>query len=130
LPEGWCVRSRDAISLAASEPEPDAAVVRGNRRTYADHHPGPADLALVVEVADVSLQRDRTFKKRLYAQAGVPGYWIVNLAERCVEVFTDPSAALDPPDYRQHRVFGASEELPLVVEGREAGRVAVTTILP
>ena len=130
LPVGLYLRLQDAITLATSEPEPDVVVVRGEPRAYTDHHPGPEDVALVVEVADVSLKRDRTFKKRLYAQAGIPAYWIVNLVERCVEVCTDPSGAADQPDYRQRRAFGESEEVPLVVHGREVGRVAVSALLP
>ncbi len=130
LPDGWYVSSQDPITLATSEPEPDAVVARGDDRTYLDRHPGPDEIALVVEVADLSLERDSTFKKLLYAQAGIPAYWIVNLVDRRLEVFTDPSAAADPPDYRQHRVFGASEEVPLVIEGHEAGRIAVAAILP
>ena len=130
VPPGWFVDSQEAITLATSEPEPDAIVARGDDEDYLGRHPGPKDLAIVVEVADVSLKRDRTFKKRLYAQAGIPAYWIVNLVERCVEVFTDPSGATDQPDYRQHRAFAASEEVPLVVDRREVGRIAVTTVLP
>jgi Uma2 family endonuclease len=130
VPKGWYVRSQDAITLAQSEPEPDAAVVRGDRRTYVDRHPGPEDVALVVEVADASLHRDRTSKKRLYAQAGIPVYWIVDLVERRVEVYTDPSGATDQPDYREHRTFGKSEEVPLVVAGREVGRIAASAMLP
>jgi Uma2 family endonuclease len=130
IPQGWFVDSQEAITLATSEPEPDAAVVRGDDGDYVDHHPGPKDVALVVEVADVSLKRDRTLKKRLYAQAGIPAYWIVNLVERCVEVFTDPATSADPPDYRQHRVFAASEEVPLIVDGREVGRIPANAVLP
>ncbi len=130
LPKGWFVRSQNAITLATSEPEPDAVVVRGDRRTYADRHPGPEDVALVVEVADASLRRDRILKKRLYAQAGIPAYWIVDLIERRVEVYTDPSGPTDEPDYRQHRSCGTTEEVPLVVEGREVGRIAASAMLP
>jgi Uma2 family endonuclease len=130
LPDGWYVSSQDPITLATSEPEPDAVVARGDDRTYLDRHPGPEEIALVVEVADLSLDRDGTFKKRLYAQAGIPVYWIVNLVDRRLEVFTDPAAATDPADYRQHRVFDETEEAPLVLEGREAGRIAVAAILP
>jgi Uma2 family endonuclease len=130
LPKGWHVRSQGVITLAMSEPEPDAAVVRGDRRDYLGHHPGPRDVALVVEVADMSLNRDRTLKKRLYAQAGIPAYWIVNLVERSIEVLTDPSAATGEPDYRQHRLFGTSEAMPLVIDGREVGRIAVSAVLP
>jgi Uma2 family endonuclease len=130
VPEGWFVDSVGALTLATSEPEPDMTVVRGDLRGYVDRFPGPQDVALVVEVADVSLRRDQTIKKRLYAQAGIPAYWIVNLVERCIEVFTDPSAATDEPDYREHRVFAASEEVPLVVDGRDVGRVAASAVLP
>ena len=130
MPGGWYVRSQDAITLTTSEPEPDAVVARGDDRSYADRHPGPEDLALVVEVADASLERDRKLKKRLYAQAGIAVYWIVNLVERRVEVYTDPSGATDQPDYRQHRTFAESEEVPLVIERREVGRIAASAMLP
>jgi Uma2 family endonuclease len=130
IPHGWFVDSQEAITLATSEPEPDVLVLRSDDRAYADRHPGPNDVALIVEVADVSLNRDRTFKKRLYAQAGIPAYWIVNLVERCIEVFTDPATSADPPDYRQHHVFAASEEVPLVVDGREVGRITASAVLP
>src|SRR5262245_39214068 len=64
LPSGWYVDAQEPVTTADSEPEPDVAVVRGERRQYLDHHPGPQDVALVVEVADSSLQRDRSLKKR------------------------------------------------------------------
>lgn len=63
LPEGWHAAAQEPITLARSEPEPDVSVVRGDARQYLDHHPGPGDVALVVEVADASWQRDRTLKK-------------------------------------------------------------------
>jgi hypothetical protein len=74
--------------------------------------------------------RSDSAKKRLYAQAGIPVYWIVDLVERRVEVYTDPSGPTDEPDYRQHRAFGNSEEVPLVVAGREVGRIAASAVLP
>jgi Uma2 family endonuclease len=130
IPENWYVDSQEAITLATSEPEPDAAVVRGDPRAYVDHHPGPKDVALVVEVADAGLERDRTLKKRLYAEAGIAVYWIVNLIDRVLEAYTDPCGPTDQPDYHQHRTFSPSEEVPLVVEGREVGRIAVSAVLP
>lgn len=68
-------------------PEPDLAVLRG---TPDDLMQGELPVALVIEVADTSLERDRTVKQRLYAQAGIPAYWIVNLAARELEMFSDP----------------------------------------
>ena len=90
VPGGWRVRGQSAVTTKDSEPEPDLAVVRGQVRDYRDRHPGPGDMALVVEVADSSLSRDRGLKLRIYAKAGVPVYWIVNLVDGLVEVYTEP----------------------------------------
>lgn len=129
-PAGWYVDAQEPITTTESEPEPDVVVVRGERRQYRDRHPGPQDLALLVEVSDATLQRDRGAKKRLYARAGIAVYWIVNLLESQVEVYTDPSGPADQPDYRQHHVYGLADAVPLVIEGREVGRLAVRELLP
>ena len=92
---GWVVRVGSPIAPDdESEPEPDVAVVSGQRRDYRESHPSRP--ALVVEVADTSLAFDRDHKGSLYARAGVADYWIVNLVDRVLEVHrravTDPSA--------------------------------------
>ena len=96
--------------------------------------PGPRQVARIIEVADISLRRDRTLKKRIYAAAGIPTYWIINLIDRCVEVYTDPTGlATEPnpkPDYRSSRTLGAGESLAVILSGREVGRVAVRDLLP
>jgi Uma2 family endonuclease len=75
-------------ALDSSEPEPDVAVV-----PFGDYHlEHPTRAHLIVEVAESSLKRDRGVKQRIYARAGVPEYWIVNVEGRCFEVHTDPSA--------------------------------------
>ncbi len=129
-PQGWYVDSQEPITLSASEPEPDVAVIRGHTRQYLDRHPGPRDVGLVVEIADASLSRDQVLKKSLYAQAGIPVYWIVNLVERCVEVYTDPSAQERDSDYRTRRDYVSSDEIPVVLETREIARVPVRDLLP
>jgi Uma2 family endonuclease len=63
-------------------------------------NPLPSDLALVVDIADASLPRDRGLEKRLYALAGIPVYWIINLLERRCEVDTEPSGPAGQPDYK------------------------------
>ncbi len=78
LPPGWSLRVQSAITLPDSEPEPDVAVVRGGARDYLSRHPGPADVGLLIEVSESSLNRDRDEKGRLFAQAGIPHYWIIN----------------------------------------------------
>jgi Uma2 family endonuclease len=72
-----------------SEPEPDAAVVRGTVRDFAAEHPTSA--VLVVEVSDSTLAFDRDVKASLYAAAGIPEYWIVNLVERQLEIHREPT---------------------------------------
>ena len=72
LPDGWFVDAQEPITTETSEPEPDVVVVRGTRRDYLDHHPTPDTVALVVEVSDATLQRDRTVKMLLYATQAFP----------------------------------------------------------
>ncbi len=86
---GFSIRPQLPMALAAdSEPEPDLAVVPGNPRDYLKAHPTTA--LLVVEVSDNSLEYDRGRKASLYARAGIQDYWIVNLIDRCIEVYREP----------------------------------------
>lgn len=86
------VRVQHPLALSGtSEPEPDVAVVSGTARDYVDRHPDRA--ALIVEVSDTSLEYDRTRKARVYAEAGVPEYWIVNVVEGALEVHREPGKA-------------------------------------
>src|SRR6185295_17400065 len=75
-----------------SEPEPDIAVVLGTPQDYADHHPTIA--SVVVEVSDSSLYVDRGIKADIYARAGIPTYWVVNLRHDQIEIFTEPKNGL------------------------------------
>jgi Uma2 family endonuclease len=77
------------MPLQQSAPEPDLLWVR--RRRYAQKHPEPADVLLLIEVAESSLAEDRGEKLELYAQAGVPEYWIANLIDGTIEVYREPS---------------------------------------
>jgi Uma2 family endonuclease len=126
VPQGWYVDSQEPITLPTSEPEPDGSVIRGDTADYADRHPPAAAVALVVEVADASLEFDRTLKKAIYAHAGIPTYWIVNLIDGRLEVYVDPTGPAESPDYRDCRNHLSGDEVPLLVEGVEAARMAVT----
>jgi Uma2 family endonuclease len=131
LPPAWVCRGQSAVTTSDSEPEPDVAVVRGPIRRYATSHPGPADTGMVVEAADTTLARDRTLKARLYARAAVPVYWIVNIPDRQIEVYTDPTGpGAAEPTYRQRRDFAAGAAVPLVVEGRVVATIPVAELLP
>ena len=130
LPSGWFLTVQDPIVTLDSLPEPDAALIRGARREYLERRPTAADIALVVEVADTSLEQDRSLKKRLYARAGIVVYWIVNLVERQIEAYTDPAGHAQEPDYRECRIYGPADEIPVVLDENEAGRLSVRELLP
>lgn len=88
---GAHIRIQQPITLMPfDEPEPDAAVVFGNNRDYRGRHPGPEEVACVIEVSDASLTRDRNAKLRVYASGGIRHYIIINLPDRVIEVYTDP----------------------------------------
>lgn len=78
------------ITLANSEPEPDLAIVRPPDTRYLQRHPTPQDIYWLVEVADSTLNYDLTTKRQLYARAGIPEYWVVDVAGRRLQVFRDP----------------------------------------
>jgi len=130
VPAGWHVDSQEPVTLGNSEPEPDVAVVRGEPRDYLEAHPGPGDLALLVEVADTTLQRDQGPKKRVYARARIPIYWIVNLPDNRLEVYSEPYGSAEEADYRQRQDLGPSDTVALVIDGQEVGRIAVCDLLP
>lgn len=105
------------------EPQPDLALLAPRPDFYRQDHPDAPDVLLLIEVADSSLDYDRQIKLPLYAQAGIPEVWLVNLSANVVEVYRDPT--LD--GYRTVEVRRHGEWLtPLAFPGRE---VAVTEIL-
>ncbi len=129
LPTGWVVRPQCAITLGDSEPEPDFAIVRPDPGRYRTRHPGSADIGLVIEVADASLDGDRVDKGRVYARAGLPVYWIVNLVDGQVEVYTDPSGPTGAPAYATRTDHRPGDDVALVLAGVTVARLAVTSIL-
>ena len=89
--ENAIVRVQSPVRLSeASEPEPDLALLAPRDDNYASRQPSPDDVLLVVEVADTSLPFDREVKQSLYAQAGIPELWIVNLEADWIEVYRTP----------------------------------------
>ena len=90
---GYLVRVQCPLTLGESEPVPDIAVVKGKLTDYKHAHPTHA--VLVIEVAHSSLPYDRTVKTSLYAKAGIPEYWIVDIEHRQLEVYREP---IESPD--------------------------------
>jgi hypothetical protein len=128
LPKGWILRVQSAITTLDSQPEPDLVIARGPGMRYFSSHPEPKDIALVVEVSDTTLEQDRTEKARLYARARIPVYWVVNLPEERVEVYTEPRYGRRP-SYRRHEEFSPPFALPLIIDGREVARIDLHEIL-
>ena len=126
LPGWWC-RKEDPVRLPDfDEPEPDIAVVRGSRDLYRGRIPGPEDIALVVEVSETTLDRDRGPKLTAYARSGIDRYWIINLVTRQIEVYSDPTEG----GYSSVQVYTPGQDIPVLVEGAERGRVAAASLLP
>ena len=113
-----------------SQPEPDIAVVAGDQRAFAVRHPGPDDIGLLVEVAESSLDTDRFEKARIYARAAIPVYWIINLVDRQVEVYSDPDQRSSPPAYRRRETYLPGQAIPLVLKGQAIAQIPVQDLLP
>ena len=129
LPSGRFLREDKPIRIPDfDEPRPDLAIVRGDPKFYAHRHPGPHDVSLLVEVSDSTLPRDRGEKRVNCARSGIPVYWIVNLVDRQVEIYTDPTAV----GYGSRVVYSklpSAQMAPVVIDGVEVGQVAVSDIL-
>jgi Uma2 family endonuclease len=106
------VRIQSSISLPGpdgiySEPEPDVVLLHGNVRQFSDKHPGPADIALLIEVSDTTFDLDRSVKYRLYARTGIAEYWIVDVSRRRTVVCKRPSGE----EYNLVQIVSANEDL-------------------
>lgn len=125
LPKEWTARCQFGVRLTADTiPEPDVAVVPGPKRRYLHGKPTKKEIALVIEVADSSLRYDRTTKQRIYARDRLPVYWIVNIPDRVVEVYTEPKAGRSPA-YQKRTDFGRGTVLPVVLLGDTVAEIPV-----
>jgi Uma2 family endonuclease len=131
LGASWIIREQSAITIppSDSEPEPDVVVVPGPEEAYDNHHPYPDQIVLLAEVADSSLAEDQGEKLQTYAAAKMPVYWIVNLVDRCVEVYTQPRGG-KKPSYKKLTTYGPGDDVPVVIKGKERGRIPVKELLP
>jgi Uma2 family endonuclease len=116
--------------LSDSEPEPDLAIVHGNVRSYLTRHPAAQDVGKIIEVADSTLPGDRLDKGRIYARAGLAIYWIINLVDRQIEVYENPSGPTPTPAYATHTIYHSADLVPLVLAGKVVTMIAVHDFLP
>jgi Uma2 family endonuclease len=123
----WTCRKEDPVRIPDfDEPEPVVTVLRGPEDRYEDRIPDARNVALLVEVAESTLDRDRGRKLNAYVKGGVPIHWIVNLVERKIEVYAQPTAS----GYGLRTDFVVGDNVPVICDGTELGRIAGDSILP
>jgi Uma2 family endonuclease len=110
-----------------STPEPDVAVVRGRLEDFRPRPPSTSEAVLIVEVCHSTKRADYHDKLRLYAEGGVPNYWIVDIDARTITVHAEPTAE---GDFSRVETFTEGASAPVVIDGRELGRIAVNDVLP
>jgi Uma2 family endonuclease len=127
---GWVVDAQLPVALDDdSEPEPDVSVVPGAARDYRRAH--PTHPVLIVEVAEISLAADRTFKAGLYARAGVTDYWIVNLIDNIVQVHREHVASESSPyGWRYASVVHVRPPAAISPLAASHARIAAADLLP
>jgi Uma2 family endonuclease len=123
----WEPRCQLSLVLARSVPAPDFAIVRGPAEKYRRKHPRAADTLLVIEVAEDSLDTDRRDKGTAYAVARIPEYWIVNLVDFQVEVYTQPRGG-KTPGYRQRKDYSGKDAVPLVLDGKVIAKLPISEL--
>jgi Uma2 family endonuclease len=130
LPPNYFYDPEQPLTLADGEPEPDGMVVAGKIEDYDAVDVLPSNVALVIEVSDATLNRDRGTKLRSYARAGIECYWIVNLIDRQIEVYANPISAADAPGYPEPLIYRAGDSVPLQIAGTTVATILVADILP
>ena len=127
----WIVSAQDPVHLDEySEPQPDLMLLKPDADDYTSRHPRPEDVFLLVEVADSSLLRDQRDKTRIYARAGIPIYWIVNLVDQRVEVYTQPSGPTAVPAYGAFQTYQSGDTVPLILGGATVATIPAADLLP
>ncbi len=127
IPPGWHVAKGVPIVLSDwSRPEPDLALIRGVVDDYDEREATADETAMVVEIAEANLPADMADMTRVYAAAGIPVCWIINLLEGQVEVFADPRR----DGYQSHQVLARGQDVPIVIGGVEVAWIAVSDVLP
>ena len=129
LPAGFILQVQQPVELPPdSEPEPDGSLLRGGEDDYLDRLAQPRDAIAVFEVADSSLQQDRTSKLRVYADAGIPQYVIVNLVDNVIESYTDPRVGNGR--YEKVERLTASDTLVILLSPDQPFSISAASLLP
>ncbi|AMV38432.1 Uma2 family endonuclease [Planctomyces sp. SH-PL62] len=131
LPPGFHAREEKSMRHGRSSiPEPDVAVVPGSEDDFRPEPPATSEAALIVEICASSRTADYRDKTSLYASADVPIYWVLDVDGRKLDVFSEPKGSGRDAGYARHASFAESEPAPVVLAGREVGRIAAKDMLP
>jgi Uma2 family endonuclease len=131
LPDNFHVREEKSLRHGKkSLPEPDVAVVSGRSNDYRPQPPSTRDVSLIVEVCHHTRKADYEQKYPRYAAARISVYWIVDLQLRRVEVFARPSGRGAAAHYAENTTFLEDSEVPVTIQGRQIGQIAVAALLP
>lgn len=105
-------------------------VYRSEVDSVKNRHAMASEVALTIEIAESSLDDDRGQMQRIYAAARIPIYWIINLVERQVEVYEQPTGAELTANYLRRTDYSENESVPLVLQGKHVGMIRVGNLLP
>jgi hypothetical protein len=130
-PPGYHVREEKSSKDGAySLPEPDVAVARGKMGDSFPDPPALERMALLVEVDHSTRRTDRVVKFSRYAARSVPVYWIIRASRRVVQVFDTPEGQGKSARYKRRRLFSGDDEIAIVIDGQEVGRVTASSLFP
>jgi hypothetical protein len=131
IPQGYHVREEKSSKDGThSLPEPDVAVAREKMGDSFPDPPALTRLALVVEVDHSTRRADRVVKFHRYAARSIRVYWIIKASRRIVQVFDTPQGQGKSARYTRMRLFSGSDEIPIVIDGQEVGRVTASSLFP
>jgi Uma2 family endonuclease len=129
LPDGWDVWHENPVRLDKKNvPLPDLAVLKGPDEQYRDRRPEPGDVGIIVEVAVTSLTKDLGPQAAKYARAGVPCYWVADVARRRIVEHRGPKVEEGVGSYETVRELGPGNEIDVILDAAAAGRIAVSDL--
>ncbi len=131
--EQWAVFIESTVEMEPENaPEPDIFVLHGSRMTFYQRDPLPEEYAYLIEISDSTLHVDRQRKLPLYAQFGVPEYWIVNLQNRSLEVYRVPAKDLESGRgyYKEKTIFAEGDLVSMTFDGLKPLEFRLSELLP
>jgi len=133
LPDGWCLWPESTVVLdPTNAPLPDFAVVRSGNllgRATPERYPEAGDIGLLIEVAVTSLRDDLATALELYARAGIPAYWVVDVPGHRILVHTEPRVVDGKGEYARVETYRPGQSLPLVLDGQEVALIPFDELL-